>query len=473
MAALHDSIRRTVARHAMCPPDARVLVAVSGGSDSVALYRLLSELARSDGFEIAGIAHFNHQLRPAASHDEALCRALAERTGCAFFTGTADVRALAGEARLSIEDSARRERYAFLHITAEQCGATRIATGHTRGDQVETFLLKLTRGAGLSGLGGIYPVRGRLIRPLLDVTRSELRSYLQASGESWVEDETNADVSNPRNRVRHVVLPQLASALGPAIVDAIARTASLAAEDGAWLDELAAERLAALAVEADDGVWMSVGDLRALPGPLLRRALLQAMKARSGRECAAVHVEAALDVLAGRARAAESPAGRWELLGEKLVLLNLAGWAAPAKTVAVPFSYELSIPGEVRVSEAGCVIGARRVFRTRSGKAGMQTSGDQRHQALIAAPDVERLFVRNRRPGDRVRLTGGGGRKKLQDLFVDAKVPRSRRDTMPLVTGPDDGVIWVPGHAVSADFRVGDAKDPVILLTFTQVGERA
>ena len=455
----------------MCPPDARVLVAVSGGSDSVALYCLLSELARTDGFVITGIAHFNHQLRPSASHDEAFCRALAERTGCAFYTGTADVRARALEARLSIEDSARRERYAFLQVTAEQCGATRIATGHTRGDQAETFLLKLARGAGLSGLGGIYPARGRLIRPLLDVTRSELRSYLQASGERWVEDETNADVSNPRNRVRHVVLPQLASALGPAIVDAIARTASMAAEDGAWLDELAAERLAALAVEADDGVWMPIGDLRALPRPLLRRVLLQVMKSRSRRECAARHVEAALDVLAGRARAADSPAGRWELLGGKLVLLNVAMSAVAAP--AAPFSYELSIPGEVRVSEAGCVIGARRVFRPRPGEAGIPTKGGRRHQALIAAAAVERLFVRSRRPGDRVRLTGGGGRKKVQDLFVDAKVPRSRRDTVPLVTGPDDGVIWVPGHAVSADFQVGDAKDPVILLTFTQAGERA
>ena len=472
MSALLASVRRTMARHSLCPPGTRTLVALSGGSDSVALLHLLGELAERDRFTIAGIAHFNHQLRNAASGDEAFCRDLARRLGHPFFTATADIQAEARRQRRSVEDAARRARYTFLDTIADEVGATRVATGHTRDDQAETFLLKLSRGAGLSGLGGIYPARGRIIRPLLDVTRSALRAYLQARGERWVEDVTNADIDNPRNLVRHVVLPQLVSALGPSLVDAIARSAALAAEDGRWLDDLAAERLSELA-SPGDRVALSAVQLRSLPGPLSRRVLLQAMRSESGKEISAGHVEAALDVLERRERAAETPAGRWELLGEKLVLLSRAlGAGAESGGTGGPFRYDLAVPGAVSVTEADCVIAACRVP---VGSASQLEAADRdsRRAVTIAGIDVDRLVVRSRRPGDRVTLADGRGHKKVQDLFVDAKVPRLRRNTVPLVADPDGRVIWVPGHALSADFRAVEVKQPVIRLTFTRFGENA
>ena len=215
------------------------MIALSGGSDSVALTLILRELAAHGGFSLAGLAHVNHRLRPTADRDEQFCRALADRFELPIAVSRIDVADYAAAEHLSIEEAARRARYALLHRCAADLEAGRIAIGHTRDDQAETFLLKLIRGAGLTGLGGIYPRRGALIRPLLDVPRADLRDYLTGLGESWMDDETNADLNNPRNRVRHRVIPELNAVYGGPTSASIARAAGLAREDGTWLDDLA------------------------------------------------------------------------------------------------------------------------------------------------------------------------------------------------------------------------------------------
>jgi tRNA(Ile)-lysidine synthase len=299
-----------------------VLVGLSGGSDSVGLTFLLRELATYMGFEVAGLAHVNHQLRETAQRDEAFCRALASRIGLPILVRSVNVKAYADDNRLSIEDAARRLRYRSLEESAFDAGASRIAVGHTLDDQAETFLLKLVRGAGATGLGAIYPLRQQVIRPALDVSRADLREYLSARGEGWVEDESNADLSNPRNRVRHDVLPHLEAALGLPARRAIARAAGLAQEDSRWLSELAAGWLTSQSVEAPDGLELEADPLRLAPLPVARRVLLAALRSRAnGREISLEHVQTTLDVLTGLSDAAEVPGSRVELRGRKLVLL--------------------------------------------------------------------------------------------------------------------------------------------------------
>jgi tRNA(Ile)-lysidine synthase len=274
-------------------------------------------------FTVAGLAHLNHQLRPTAGRDEQFCSDLAARLGLPLRTSRVDVKAMSSERRVSIEEAARDVRYAFLQEAAADLGATRTAVGHTLDDQAETFLLKLLRGAGMTGLGGIYPRRGDVIRPLLDVSRADLREYLRSSGETWVEDETNADLSNPRNRVRHEVLPHLERSLGLPAGRAIARAAGLMAEDAQWLDQLAADRLAAISAESSGGLELDLEELRSSPLPIARRVLLRALRSRAnGREVGLEHVQAAMDVAAGLCGAAEVPGSRVELRGKKLVLIQ-------------------------------------------------------------------------------------------------------------------------------------------------------
>jgi tRNA(Ile)-lysidine synthase len=321
--ALHQRVRRTIERHGLAPPGTRVLIGLSGGSDSVALLFLLRELAENGKFALAGLAHVNHRLRPTADRDEAFCRDLAARVGLRIVVHIEDVKGYARGRNLSIEDAARRIRYDVMEQAAGALGADRIAIGHTQDDQAETFLLKLIRGAGLTGLAGIHPRRGRIIRPLLDISRADLRRYLAGRGERWIDDESNDDLDNPRNRIRHVVLPELDCAANGATRPAIARAAGLVREDAEWLDELAGGRYVELAAETPDGLAIDTAALLAEPPPLRRRILLRALRAAAGgREVGLEHVEAAMAALAGTAGGADIPGARLELRRGKLVLIQ-------------------------------------------------------------------------------------------------------------------------------------------------------
>ena len=322
MTALHQQIRRTIRRYDLCPAGTRLVIALSGGSDSVAMTLLLQELADTSGFSIVSLAHFNHRLRPTADRDEQFCRGFAEQVRLPIVIDATDVDAYATAERLSIEDAARRARYAFLHRVARDTGADGIAVGHTRDDQAETLLLKLIRGAGLTGLGSIFPRRGQLIRPLLDASRAELRAYLTARRQSWVEDESNDSLANPRNRIRHRVMPELDLAYSGA-ARALARAAAAGREDGQWLDELAGRRYEALARETGDGLELDAPALRAEPPPVGRRILLRALRVLAEpREVGLEHVETALEVLGEDCPGADLPGCRLELQRGKLVLTS-------------------------------------------------------------------------------------------------------------------------------------------------------
>ena len=303
-----------------------MLVGVSGGSDSVALTRVLLTLSDNGGFDVVGLAHFNHQLRATADRDERCCRSLAQQLALPIIVEADDVEGHARAQGLSIEDAARRLRYAFLERGALSLRADRIAVGHTQDDQAETFLLKLMRGAGLTGLAGIHPRRDRVIRPLLDVTREALRQYLNGIGQTWVDDETNEDLANPRNRIRHRVLPELDHAAGGPTRGPIARAAALIREDGRWLDEVSLNRYRALAAETDTSIELDRTELTETPLPVLRRVLLEAMRRGAhGREIGLEHVDAVVALLDGLHGGIDVPGSRVELRGKKLVLLQQRG----------------------------------------------------------------------------------------------------------------------------------------------------
>lgn len=323
MTALHQQVRRTLRRHELLPGGSRVLIGLSGGSDSVALTCLLLDLSRHGSFEVAGCAHLNHELRETAGRDEQFCRDFAARAGLSIQIERGGVKSCAVAHALSIEEAARRIRYAFLNRAAIEAGADRIAVGHTRDDQAETFLMKLVRGAGPSGLGGIYPRRGAVIRPLLEVSRVDLRAWLRARSQPWVEDETNLDLENPRNRIRLKVLPELTRVLGGDPAPPIARAAALLREDGEWLDEVAGREFDRLVERQDGGLALPAAALEGLAGPVLGRVLRLALAEVAGaREVGHEHVEAVRAVLARDAGAVDVPGGRVELSRDLLVLLE-------------------------------------------------------------------------------------------------------------------------------------------------------
>jgi tRNA(Ile)-lysidine synthase len=279
--SLLDSVLRTIRRYRLLHDGRRVLCALSGGADSVALLHILRELQQRGETELVGVAHFNHGLRGAdADADEEFCRALVASLGLRFEAGRGDVAERARAEKRSIEDTARVARYQFLAEAAQRIGAGVIAVGHTLDDQAETFLLRVIRGAGTRGLGSIRPRAGNVIRPLIDVRRADLRSYAAELRLTYREDATNIDVGIPRNRVRHELIPYLERDFSPGIVEVLAREAATAQEDEDRLNAEAIDFAASIVLSGNtpDGILRVTVDADALA------ALHPAIASRVARE---------------------------------------------------------------------------------------------------------------------------------------------------------------------------------------------
>lgn len=404
-----------------------VLVAVSGGADSVALLLTLHRLAPTWRLTLQ-VAHVDHGLRPDSVRDAEFVVALGARLGLPVHVRRVDV--AAGE---SPEAAARMARYRALEALADEIGADRIAVGHTADDQAETVLMRVLEGAGIAGLAGIPPGRGRIIRPLIAERRTALREWLAVLGEGWREDPTNADRRFFRNRLRHDVLPMLAERTGGDVVGALGRVAALAREAAVALDDAAAHELTLLVRERDGGLELPRAALAALPAELGAR-VLRAAAVRLG-------VRAPLRAWAQRGLRrilAEPPPRR--PLALRGVRIEVSSGQVRVSRGAWPSLPErpVPVPGTVVLPEAGVALEAAIV----PGEGYAVPRGPFR--VAFDADRLERpLVVRGRRRGDRLPLLEGGERR-VKSLLIAAKRPRWERGRVPLVqAGPD--LVWVAG----------------------------
>jgi tRNA(Ile)-lysidine synthase len=493
--SLIDRVRQFIADHGLLGPDTRVVGALSGGSDSVALTSILRELHERHELCLAGLAHFNHQLRPSADRDERVAVSIAAALAVPLLVDREDVAARARDERRSIEEAARAARYAFFERARLHFRADVVALGHTRDDQAETVLLRLIRGAGPRGLSGMYPRKDRVVRPLLDCRRRELRAWLAsrlAQGDraaNYVDDESNADVTIPRNRVRAELMPLLEARFNPNIVDVLADEAEMSRETWSWLQRVADEAAAQLVIAEDDDNRVRSIDLGALHRlllPIRRTVVWKVMsEVAHGRAVGFAHVTSALRVAEPDGPTAiDGPGQRVERIGSRLVLTgrppdavgrwnpeNLAssGSRAHRESPANLFWYPLSIPGEVLLRQVSCVISAHAAGEHERRAIGPRAVvGNGPVAAVRGDLCGEGLAVRNRRPGDRFRPVGMEGTKKLQDFFVDRKVARQARDAVPLVVDELDRIVWIAGYGIDEAFRVTDPAQHVLILRLTQ-----
>ena len=418
-------------------------MAFSGGPDSTALAAALARLAPAAGLEIL-LAHVDHGIDSGSTERAHRAAALALRLGLPLRTIEIDVPARRGKGE-SPEAAARRLRYAALEELRAELGATRILTAHHRDDQVETVLLRLLRGAPLESLGGIEARRGHLLRPLLGVSRAEIERFLAEMELEPIADPTNADLSLPRNFVRHALLPRLRES-EPGLEETLLGLASRSSRLRARLEKEFARRL-------DLGDGGERDHLLGLPEPLRVPALRWLLHERLGVERLPSFPSMKSFLLLLERKGAPPPLslpraqGDFRALvahGRRLVL------ETPESRIP-PFSYTFSIPGEAELPELGLRLRIRR-----SPVEPWMLRGDPRRAGFTA--DGGPATVRNRRPGDRLRPLGSPGTRKLKELLVDRRVPARERDRLPIVE-IGGRIAWVPGVALDEAFRLAGDRE--------------
>lgn len=435
-----EQVRHTISRHGMIHRGDLVIVAVSGGPDSVAMLHALVQLAPEYGASLH-VFHLDHGLRGEESEEDALyVRRLAASLGLPSTIvglGPDVLKRRSG----SLQANARAVRYEEISALAARIGANKVAVGQNRNDQAETVLMRLMRGAGVQGLAGIQPVRSQgnltFIRPLLYVSRKEIETYCRTHELSPRLDASNLRPDYLRNRIRLDLLPKLVREYNPAIVENLAHMAAVLRDEDALLDGLAREALERCRIPGE-GTAFSGNVLRAEPVAVSRRVVRLLVKEVAGPEVE-LGLPAVTQVL--------------ELVGrvEGTHLLDLPGsirlvaeygvcrfFAAEENSGRSPQSeWPIALIGTTEISELGLCV------HVSSDTVPLGPDRVSFDLERLAGP----LAIRFRRPGDRIWPVGMEGSKKLQDILVDAKVPQRLRDRVPLLVAGDD-VLWVLGHRI-------------------------
>jgi tRNA(Ile)-lysidine synthase len=437
-------------------PGDRVLAALSGGPDSVALVALLLKLRGEMPLEVR-LAHFNHRIREEAGEDERFVRDLARRWVLPLEVGSADVRSCAAAGKLNLEQSGRDLRYAFLRRAAAAARATKIATGHTLTDQAETVLMRLMRGAGLLGLAGIAPVvPGEpcpIVRPLLGIAGPDLRAWLEAEGLPSREDASNRDRRFLRNRVRAELLPELERRYEPRVAAHLARLAAIAREE----DELLAGFVRELADEfiLRNGRDISL-DMKTLP--LLLPALARRVSREYLRELLGDLRDVSYEDVAALVALGE---GKELTLRKGIVLRRESGRIGRKRSSpkARPYRILWDGRGVLPVPEAGLsfVASRREADPVRRSPKSDDAVGANLDAAKLGFP----LLVRNRKPGDLYRPLGAPGRKKLKEVLRSKGVRAGSRDRLPVFVSRGE-IAWAPGLPVAERFKVDPGTETVL-----------
>lgn len=465
-------VRQAIECHGMVRPGDTLLASVSGGPDSMALLEALWRLSSQLDFGLE-VAHVDHGLRGEDSAADArLVAQAAHQRSLPFHLEEVDTREASRRWKTSVQDAAHRLRKESLDRTCRLRSLDRVAVGHHLDDHVETVLLHFLRGAGPDGLSGLRPVDGKTIRPLIHLNREQIISFCGEEKLPYRVDESNTDRKYLRNRIRLDLLPLLEREYSPGIRAVMARTADLMSDVASYLETRGQQALADITLERDQGrIILSQPGLFSLPSALQTWVVRECFRQLAGdlRDLDYQHVVSILELW------------RQGRTGSSVDLpRNLRAWVdsrgaavgtpdSLAQAVAIrrePYQYLLSLPGQVRVKEAGLVVEGE-LLEAPDPLSGLADEGwvwdaprgsfqFLARQVCIDYNKVDLpLVVRNRRKGDWFRPLGLGGRKKIKDFFISEKVPPALRELIPLVCS-GDRVVWVAGMRLDEDFKIED-----------------
>lgn len=465
-----------VNQHGMLLQGDKVVAGVSGGVDSVCLLFVLQKMLENLGGSLY-VAHVNHGLRgEEADRDEEFVRRLCVQRQIPFYAEKVSLREIARERKMTEEEAGRAVRYAFFRQVVKETGASKIAVGHNANDNAETLLFHLIRGSGIKGLGGILPVQGEVIRPLLCVKREEIEKFAEENGLDFCMDKTNLEDTYTRNRIRHKLLP-IMEEINPGAVEAIGRAAGACAEAGRFLETEGKEAFAEFAEceKAGRRVKIRKEAFEKLSLVVVKELLLEAFPAVSGsrKDMERVHMEGLLALqkkgtgkymnLPGNVQAENQ-------YGDLLLYKKEKNMQVPEK--ALPFQQEMkaemvewTLPGG---SEEGKILlpdGACIWYIIENYEKNMKIPKNRYTKWLDCDIIKNTLHFRTRRSGDWIQVLAEGGRKKLKEYLVNEKIPRGERDSLMLLAEGDE-ILWVPGYRLSEKVKVKENTKRVLKLTY-------
>jgi len=453
-----------------------LLVAVSGGQDSVCLLHILVKLQAELGIELY-VAHLNHQLRGAESQADAqYVSNLAHRLGIPATIEQRDVKAYQVLKRISLEEAAREVRYTFLAQVAKSIGASRVAIGHTVDDHIETILMHLIRGTGTRGLRGLQPSNRWqssgdsliIVRPLLEVSREETAGYCHSYQLMPRIDTSNLSLSPLRNRIRYQLLPLLKS-YNPRITEALLRTARIAKDDLAFLDKEGAQLWGEIAQKQENTITLDKGGFLELPPALKRHLLRESIEKLLGnlKDIETRHIEEIISALTKPAgKRISLPGGLiFEIEYDKYLLGQDPAALSPFPSLIGDFALE--IPGETQLP--GWYVKASIINREQMSEKGKPEGDKQSYKAYFDFSKTgDKLVVRGRQSGDRFQPLGMSQPKKLGEFMIDAKIPRSWRERIPIVCSPKH-ILWVVGWRIDERVKVTESTKQILCLEFKRV----
>lgn len=476
-AGLLEQVRKDIERENLLYPGVKIVVGVSGGADSVCLLKVLLELKKDYGTGLMAV-HVNHGLRgEEADRDQEFVENLCRQWSVPLKTYFVNIRKLSEKLRISEEEAGRTARYRILENVLRKTGYDLVAVAHNMEDQAETVMMNILRGAGIDGLCGMPVKRGKIIRPLLNVSRREIEKYLRENNISFCIDSTNRGVEYTRNRIRNQLFPKIGELFGIDPVNQLVRLSRSASADRDYLEETAGRLYMEALVSESDGIVLSTEKLRNLPDAMVKRIIRIAWERinNSRKNLEAVHADQVTDLCRSGLTGKEIhlPCGFSASISYDRLILKKRG-----KNIIRPFSYPVEKEGRTVVTEANGALDSRVLTREEFVEKGWSVKNKE--SSNVQFFDLDKLgndvVIRSRKAGDRIRPYSGktgtqgfiAGEKKLKEFFIDKKIPAEERDRIPLVAS-GDRIAWIIGMRTSEEFRVREDTKNILMLKWHNI----
>ncbi|WP_026895565.1 tRNA lysidine(34) synthetase TilS [Clostridiisalibacter paucivorans] len=458
---MKKKMMETIQRHDMIQKGDNILIGVSGGPDSMALFSLLREISIEMSLTLL-VAHVNHGVRgEAADKDEEYVKDICKKWGIPFYSKRVNMDEYAKIHGLTSEEAGRALRYGFFNEILKKKEGGKIAVAHNKGDQAETVLMRFIRGTGVDGLKGIEYKNGNIIRPLLDISREEIERYCETENLSPRIDKTNLEPIYGRNKIRLEMIPYIQDNFNEGIIDTLCRMANLMEVDGEYLNECAKRSYKEVLeqktrYEIRLNIYKFLSLHNAIKGRVIRHALECLLGHLTGIE--ERHIRSIIELVSTKkvGKTIDMPYGLKVYISYEDFLIKKKDFY-----ITKDYKVKLDMDKENLLHPIDAKITCK-VFDINE----IHTKSKHRFIKYFDYDKIkDGLYIRNRRSGDRIKPLGMNGTKKLKDFFIDQKIPKYLRDSIPIITD-GDGIVWIVGYRIGDPYKIDENTKKILMVKY-------